>query len=152
MILGSSNQEENHDHIIIESEQWNSLVGLLARVHQKESKVAKLVNQLETAVEDVKKINRDVRKYMKEIHPEFYERIIAPPVKLKKMDLRKKLSVHMKEIHLSKYTEIAKKMPKFLDETSNFALDSTEYKTTLSKTIDFLIKNRVSISVVISNS
>jgi hypothetical protein len=61
--LGSSNdQEENHDHII-ESEQWNSLVGLLARVHQKESKVAKLVDQLGTAVEDVKKINRgEVRK------------------------------------------------------------------------------------------
>jgi hypothetical protein len=58
----------------------------------------------------------------------------------------------MKETNFSKYTEIAKTRPTFLNETSNFALDSTEYKTSLSKAIDIVIKDKVSISVVISNN
>ena len=159
MIATSSKQQNYHEedenhNMLIESEHWNHIVALLSQVHRKEANVAKLVTQLQSAVVDVKKINSKIRDYLKKTYPEFYDqtRIDDQQVKSRKMEMRKKLSVHMKETNLSKYTEIAKTRPTFLNETSNFALDSTEYKTSLSKAIDIVIKDKVSISVVISNN
>jgi len=164
MIATSSKQnddhEENHD-MLIESEHWNYIVGLLSQVHQKEAKVAKLVHQLENAVVDVRKVNRQIRNYMMVIYPEFYDDIMmtdqqeesVKSVKSAKKEMRKKLTLYMNEEgNIGRYTEIAKKRPKFLSEISNVALESTEYKISLSKAINSVIKGRVSTLALTRNN